>query len=270
MLGSRVTSTIRGGPDSAHVKSAEDVAEEVEERDDDNKGKAEVELAVKAEEPPKAQSSNVFLASWDYLADNTYRINIKGKSFHENKLAEELWSRMEVKDIKTEKLFAYYLQVFTAILASFAHGSNDVSHSIGPLSSILDIYENGEFNTKAQEETWMLALGGFGIALGFGLYGYKIIQALSFKLVALSPSRRFCMEMAAAFTVSIATYMKMPVSSTQCLVGATIGVGLADSGKMGVQWWFFGRVLLGWIGVFFIALALNAGFFSFSAFSPKA
>ena len=116
----------------------------------------------------------------------------------------------------------------------------------------------------------MLALGGFGIALGFGLYGYKIIQALGFKLVALSPSRGFCMEMAAAFTVSIATYLKMPVSSTQCLVGATIGVGLADSGKMGVQWWFFGRVILGWVGIFFTALAVNAGFFSFSAYSPKA
>ena len=115
----------------------------------------------------------------------------------------------------------------------------------------------------------MLALGGVGISLGFTLYGYKIVKAVGYKLTAITPSRGFCIELAAALSVSLASYMQLPVSTTQCLVGATCGVGLASGGVRNVQWFFLLRTLCGWVFMFCVVMIVNAGFFSFSAYSPK-
>jgi sodium-dependent phosphate transporter len=270
----KVIKNVEDGADESAENSAEDSAEDgakevVKEVEPDNKEEQVIETNKKSDIEEPVKSRNFVVRTWDWIADNTYRQDLMAMSLEESKGAADIWSRMEVKDIKTEKLFGY-LQVFTACLAAFAHGSNDVSHAIGPLSSILDIYKNGELKSKTQEDIWMLALGGFGIALGFAVYGAKVIQALGYKLAAISPSRGFCMEMAAALAVSVATYLKIPVSTTQCLVGATIGVGIADNGKDCVQWWFLARVLAGWVGIFFTGVIASAGFFAFSAFSPKA
>jgi sodium-dependent phosphate transporter len=63
--------------------------------------------------------------------------------------------------------------------------------------------------------------------------------------------------------------MKIPVSTTQCLVGATCGVGLASGGVKNVEWRFLVRTLFGWVGIFFVVSLVNAGFFSFCVFSPS-
>lgn len=85
-------------------------------------------------------------------------------------------------DVRTEYLYSF-LQVCTAALASFAHGSNDVANAAGPLSAITQLYENGNlssFKDKAKVSTpiWILALMGFAIDCGLVLYGYNIMRVL--------------------------------------------------------------------------------------------
>lgn len=46
-----------------------------------------------------------------------------------------MWNNAEVFDYKTERLYRY-LQVFSAMAMSFAHGSNDVANAIGPFSGM--------------------------------------------------------------------------------------------------------------------------------------
>jgi len=69
--------------------------------------------------------------------------------------------------------------------------------------------------------------------------------------------------------VSSASFMELPVSSTQCLVGATAGVGLAHGGLKQVQWRYLGRTMFGWAVMFWIVVAANAGFFAYSIYSPN-
>jgi len=64
--------------------------------------------------------------------------------------------------------------------------------------------------------------------LGLALYGYNIMRVLGNKLTLHSPSRGFCMELGAAITVLLASQYGLPVSSTMCITGATIGVALCN------------------------------------------
>lgn len=71
----------------------------------------------------------------------------------------------EVKhyDNKTEHLYSF-LQVLTAATASFAHGSNDVSNAIGPLTTIYLVWDTNTIAKKASVPIWILVFGGAAIS----------------------------------------------------------------------------------------------------------
>ncbi|KAL2915950.1 hypothetical protein HK105_204373 [Polyrhizophydium stewartii] len=150
-------------------------------------------------------------------------------------------------DNKVEYLYSM-LQVCTAAFASFAHGSNDVANSVGPLSGVYSIWSSGALPaTKVRVETWILAIGAIGIDLGLALYGYNIMRSLGNNLTYHSPSRGFSMELGAALTVITASFLGIPVSTTHCIVGATVGVGLCNGSLHAVNWGMFAWCLFSWI-----------------------
>jgi solute carrier family 20 (sodium-dependent phosphate transporter) len=227
---------------------------------------AKMEGPVKVEEPEVSVVKGP--GGWGQrLADATYNQDLRTQSLHENPKAAQIWADGEVFDEHAEEMFTY-LQVFTACLNSFAHGANDVSNAIAPISAVVYIYKEGLVSSKSTVQKWILAYGGVGIVLGLALYGYKIMKSLGYKVTVLSPSRGACAELAASLFVVTASFLKIPVSSTQCICGAVVGVGLAG-GVKNVQWSFFLRVCCGWVGVFFSAVILSAGMFSLLAFSPS-
>lgn len=80
-------------------------------------------------------------------------------------------------DNKTEHLYSF-LQILTAATASFAHGANDLSNAVGPLSSIFLIYETGTTASKAPVPVWVLVYGATAIVIGLWTYGYNIMSTL--------------------------------------------------------------------------------------------
>ena len=58
------------------------------------------------------------------------------------------------------------LQVCTACANAFAHGSNEVANSVGPLAAIYQIWQDTEVLSNAKVDTWLLAIGGVSITLG--------------------------------------------------------------------------------------------------------
>jgi PiT family inorganic phosphate transporter len=71
----------------------------------------------------------------------------------------------------------------------------------------------------------VMMIGAIGIALGLMLYGPKLIKAVGTEITELDKSRAFCVAMAAAITVIIASQLGLPVSSTHIAVGGIFGVG---------------------------------------------
>ncbi|KFZ28482.1 inorganic phosphate transporter PiT family protein [Pseudidiomarina atlantica] len=126
-----------------------------------------------------------------------------------------------------EKVFAI-LMVVTACAMAFAHGSNDVANAIGPLAAVVSVVNSGgEIASKAQLAWWVLPVGAFGIVLGLAMLGKRVIATIGKGITHLTPSRGFAAELAAASTVVIASGTGLPISTTQTLVGAVLGVGMA-------------------------------------------
>ncbi len=126
-----------------------------------------------------------------------------------------------------EKVFGI-LMIATACCMAFAHGSNDVANAIGPLAAVVTIVQaGGEIPDKAPLVWWILPLGAIGIVAGLALLGKRVISTIGTKITHLTPSRGFAAELAAASTVVIASGTGLPISTTQTLVGAVLGVGMA-------------------------------------------
>jgi phosphate/sulfate permease len=70
------------------------------------------------------------------------------------------------KEVGTLPFYTPCLQVFTACANAFAHGSNEVANSVGPLAAIYQIWRDTEVSSSAKVPTWLLAVGGFAIVLG--------------------------------------------------------------------------------------------------------
>ena len=115
--------------------------------------------------------------------------------------------------------------IFAAALLSFAHGANDVANAVGPLAAIHDAVISGNVATKADIPLWIMGIGALGIAVGLALFGPKLIRTVGSEITQLDQMRAFCVAMAAAITVIIASQLGLPVSSTHIAVGGIFGIG---------------------------------------------
>lgn len=162
---------------------------------------------------------------------------------------------------RVEQVFVV-LQIMTACAVAFAHGSNDVANSIGPLAAVYSIVKTGAIESKAAVEPWMLALGGIGIIVGLATWGYRVMDTVGTKITELTPSRGFAAELAAATTIVVASRLGIPVSTTHILVGAVLGVGLARGiGALDLR--VVGSIFISWVATVPLAAVLCIFFFYF-------
>ena len=118
--------------------------------------------------------------------------------------------------------------LMTACAMAFAHGSNDVANAIGPLSAVVAIIESdGQIINNAPLAWWILPLGASGIVVGLIVMGYKVMATIGTGITDLTPSRGFAAQFATAMTVVLASGTGLPISTTQTLVGAVLGIGFA-------------------------------------------
>jgi len=204
---------------------------------------------------------DVELSNIQEVTENKDELNIKDDV--ELDRVVRLHDEAEKFDTKTEEVFKY-LQIFTAICDAFSHGANDVANAIGPFAAIWLIYNsNGEIdkkNSMEEDAYWILGLGGIGIAIGLFVYGKKITYAIGEKLVKITPSRGVAIELSSALVIITGSRLKIPLSTTHCQVGATVGVGLLENTETfsGINCKIFTKTALGWIITCFI-VALSAG-----------
>jgi PiT family inorganic phosphate transporter len=125
-----------------------------------------------------------------------------------------------------ERVFGV-LMVITACSMAFAHGSNDVANAVGPVAAIISTASTGQVGQTSPISPWILLLGGGGIVLGLATYGRAVMRTVGEQITALTPSRGFAAEMAAASTIVLASGTGLPISTTHTLVGAVLGVGMA-------------------------------------------
>ncbi|KAM0330780.1 hypothetical protein ACHAQA_003734 [Verticillium albo-atrum] len=167
---------------------------------------------------------------------------------------------------EVEHLYSF-VQVITACTASFAHGANDVGNAVGVWAGMYAAWSTG--NPAASKEPvplWQIAVMALTICIGFITYGYNIMKVMGNKITYHSPSRGSSMEMGAAITILIFSQYSLPVSTSMCITGATVGVGLCNGTFKAVNWQRVGLLMFSWImtipiagliGGLMMALAVN-------------
>ncbi|KAJ5123220.1 hypothetical protein N7448_009317 [Penicillium atrosanguineum] len=141
-----------------------------------------------------------------------------------------------------------FVQVLTACTASFAHGANDIGNSVGPWAAIYSAWSTGDpVSSKAAVPVWQLAVLAICISIGLITYGYNIMKVMGNKITYHSPSRGSSMELGAAITVLVFSQFSLPVSTSMCITGATVGVGLCNGSLKAVNFQRVGLLLLAWI-----------------------
>ncbi|MDQ0319284.1 PiT family inorganic phosphate transporter [Pararhizobium capsulatum DSM 1112] len=131
---------------------------------------------------------------------------------------------IENRNQSLRKLFAVPL-ILSAALLSFAHGANDVSNAVGPLSAIVTQLTTAGVGPYSAIPLWVMLIGALGISCGLLLFGPKLIRVVGEEITRLNPMRAFCVALATAITVLIASMMGLPVSTTHTAVGAVFGIG---------------------------------------------
>lgn len=177
-----------------------------------------------------------------------------------NKLPRPNGEKTHEQFIFVEKMFSV-LMAFTACAMIFAHGSNDVALSVGPLVAIINVYTHGgQIVQDPPLPLWTVVFGCVGVVTGLAMYGRKVIETVGSGITALTPSRAFCATLAAAMTVIVSTSAGTPVSATQTLVGAVLGVGLARGiGALNIT--VIRNIFMSWVVTIPVAATLTIVFY---------
>ena len=152
------------------------------------------------------------------------------------------------------------LQIVTSCYVAFSHGANDVANAIGPVAGIFSIATTGVLDPKAEVPTFLLAIGGFGIAMGCMTWGHKVMRTLGYRITSLTNTRGFSVDFGAATTVLIASKLGLPISTSHTVVGAVIGVGLAR-GLDAVDLSVIKKIITSWLLTVPAAAGLSAVIF---------
>ena len=181
------------------------------------------------------------------MLDKASALLTDAESLQQHALDQVTTNTDSVELQQVERVFTV-LQILTACLVAFAHGSNDVANAIGPLSAAYQAIMEGAIAVKSTTPVWALLLGGIGIVIGLWTWGWKVIKTVGEKITELTPSRGFCAEFAAAITILLASVLPfgLPISTTHTLVGAVLGVGLARGiGALNLR--TMREIVAGWI-----------------------
>jgi PiT family inorganic phosphate transporter len=138
------------------------------------------------------------------------------------------------------------LQVVSAALMAFSHGSNDGQKFIGVFTLALVL---GGVLPRFVVPAWVILLCAATMALGTAIGGWRIIKTMGLRLTKLEPVHGFAAEAAAGLTIQGAALLGIPLSTTHTISTAIMGVG-ASRRLSAVRWGVAGNIVLAWILTF--------------------
>jgi PiT family inorganic phosphate transporter len=136
------------------------------------------------------------------------------------------------------------LQLLSAAIFSFSHGTNDAQKVMGIIGVILygTIWSGREFHIPF----WVVLLCHAAIGLGTFFGGWRIVKTMGHSLTKLQPIGGFCAETGGGVTILALAHAGIPVSTTHTITGAIVGVG-ATKGTRAVRWGVAGRIIWAWV-----------------------
>lgn len=145
-------------------------------------------------------------------------------------------------------------QIFTAIALSLSHGTNDAQKTMGVIT--LALVTTG-YLTEFHVPIWVIALSAGAIAVGTASGGWRLIRTLGGKFYKIRPVHGFSAQVTSSAVILGAALLGGPVSTTQVVSSAIMGVGSAERVSK-VRWGVAGDIAVAWL-LTIPATALVAG-----------
>jgi PiT family inorganic phosphate transporter len=126
---------------------------------------------------------------------------------------------------------------------AFAHGSNDAQKTMGIIT--LALFSAGVIPEVAVPP-WVIVISATALSTGTAVGGWRIMKTMGQRVAKLEPLHGFAAETTAASILLVTANLGAPVSTTQVISGAIMGVG-ASQGARAVRWGVARRILVAWI-----------------------
>ncbi|OGN64678.1 MAG: inorganic phosphate transporter [Chlamydiae bacterium RIFCSPHIGHO2_12_FULL_49_9] len=136
-----------------------------------------------------------------------------------------------------------HLQIGSACFVALAHGLNDAQKSMGIIT--LGLFTTGYIATP-EIPLWVIFACAITMGLGTASGGFRIIKTMAFSITKIEPVQGFAAETSASFIILLASFLGMPVSSTQMIAGSITGVGTAKS-RSAVTWKTPQKLVVAWM-----------------------
>lgn len=149
-------------------------------------------------------------------------------------------------------------QVCTAMALALSHGTNDAQKTIGVITLSLII---GGRLADFDVPFWVILVSAGVMAAGTALGGWRLIRTLGGKFYKIRPVHGFATQLASGLVILTATLTGLPVSTSQVVSSAIIGVGASERfGK--VRWGVAGDILAAWVITIPISAVFSAGLYA--------
>jgi inorganic phosphate transporter, PiT family len=135
------------------------------------------------------------------------------------------------------------LQVGSAAFMAVSHGRNDAQNAMGVMT--LALLAAGQIESFVVP-LWVILLSAGSMAAGTYMGGWRIIHTLGTKVIKLDPIHGFAAETSAAFVIQIASSIGAPVSTTQTITAAIMGVG-STRRLSAVRWGVARSIVFAWV-----------------------
>ena len=176
-----------------------------------------------------------------------------------------------VRMFKLDILIRYGL-VIAGIFGAYSLGANNIANVMGvfvPVSPLRDISFMGIFSLTSTQQLFFI--GGIAIAIGVITYSKRVMMTVGTGIMRISPVAAFVTVLAhsivlflfasqglESFLIShgLPSIPLVPVSSSQAIVGAIIGIGLLKGGK-GIRWKTVRGISVGWVATPLLAALIS-------------
>lgn len=135
------------------------------------------------------------------------------------------------------------LQILSAAMMSFSHGSNDAQKAMGIITLAL---VSAGYLPSLEVPTWVKMAAAMSMGLGTAAGGWRIIRTMGGKIFKLEPVSGFAADLNSSAVIFGATLLHLPVSTTHVVSGSIMGVGTAKR-ISAVRWGVAQQMLAAWI-----------------------
>jgi PiT family inorganic phosphate transporter len=172
----------------------------------------------------------------------------------------------------TQDILIRYGLLLVGAFGSYSLGANNIANVMGvfvPVSPFSDISFYGWFKLSSAQQLFFI--GAVAIAVGVFTYSRRVMATVGESIFKLSPVAAFVVVFAHSVVLFLFASQRLqdllmqlglppiplvPVSSSQAIVGAVIGIGLLKGGR-GIRWRTLGGISSSWIVTPVIAAILS-------------